>query len=105
MLLEYGHHSTAIGVVDVITDGVGLQSLDQCLDGFVLLVSFLDSDHVHISGSSIAVFGFHGQSVSDLQTSIDGIVAVDDSQVNVLQTGGDLSGFQLQDFQVLLCFP
>ena len=37
-------HRAAVGLVDEVADGVGLQSLHQSQDGGVILIAFLDSD-------------------------------------------------------------
>ena len=46
MFLEHGNNSAAVGLLDVLLDLVGLQSLDQSLDGRVVLVAFLHGDDV-----------------------------------------------------------
>ena len=45
-ILEHGDNSAAVGLFDVLLDLVGLQSLDQSLDGGVVLVAFLHGDDV-----------------------------------------------------------
>ena len=70
-------------------------------DGLAVLVALLDGHDVGVGLGGSAVVGLHGQGVGDLQTGVNGIVAVDNGHVHVLQGGGQQPGLQLLDLEVL----
>ena len=80
---------------------VGLQDLDQRLDVLVLLLLRCGADDVGVlldrGGTGLLMH----QGVLDVVTGLDGVVAVDDGEVNVGDGAGQLSSLDLLDLDVV----
>lgn len=86
--LEHRLHSAGIGLVNERLDLVAAQGLCQSLDGGVALPALLDGQHIDISGAGGALGGLNRQGVGYLQIGLDGVVAVDDGNVQAAQGAG-----------------
>ena len=87
--LEERYYSAFVGGLDEGAYFFGLQGFNQSQDGFVGLVAFLDNQNVCII--VLDDFGgavFDGESVLNLQACIDGVVAVDNCDVNGAEGSG-----------------
>ena len=97
-ILDGAHDRTVILLGDVIGDLLALERGDQSLDLVAGLVAFLDGEDVGVSGGG----AFNGQRILDrIQTSVDGVVGVDDGVVHILEDVGDLRSFGLNDLDVV----
>ena len=89
--LEHRLHGAGIGLVNERLDLVAAQGLCQSLDGGVALPALLDGQHIDISGAGGALGGLNRQGVGHLQIGLDGVVAVDDGNVQAAQGAASIS--------------
>ena len=100
-VLHHGDHGTVVGLVDEIHNLLALQSGLQGQDLGLILVAFLHGQDVGVSGG--AALDQQGV-IHGVQTGVDGVVAVDDGVVHILQLVGQLSGLGLDDLNVVGIF-
>ena len=100
--LEDRHNRAVVGVVDVILDGVAGQGGEQGLDGGIVLVAFLHNQQVGVGLGSFRRSILGGQGVlADGEASLHSVVAVDDSEVNVGDSAGQLGSLNLLNLDVV----
>ena len=97
--LKDGDDGAAVGLLHESLDRVRLQGGHQGLDGGVLLPALGHGQHVDVGGARGPVGGLDGQGVGHVQAGLDGIVAVDDGQVQAVQGAGQLGGLHLHDLK------
>ena len=89
---------TVILLIDVVDDLLALESGLQGEDLGGVLVALLDNQHVDIGGSG----ALDGQRIlHGVQAGVDGIVAVDNGVVKVLEHVGQLRSLGLNDLDVV----
>ena len=100
--LEYRNNSALVFFFNEFFDFRRLKRFCKGLQIFSVFVTFTDSKNIRIGlrCQRIRVLGSK-RVLRDVQTGFDRIVAVDDSDVNVLKGPGQLSSFDLNDLQVL----
>ena len=97
-ILHHGDDGAVVGLADVVGHLLALQRGLQSQDLGLVLIALLDGQNVGVGGGA----ALDEQGVGDgVQTGIDGIVAVDDSVVQIGQHIGQLSGLSLHDLHVV----
>ena len=79
-----GNNGSVVGVLDVLGNLIGLAGGYQGLDLLGILVAIGNCDDVAVLLCSHAFGGLDGQGIGNAQTCLQGIIAVDDAEVNVL---------------------
>ena len=95
-------NSTGVGVIDEGLDSVCLESVDQGDDLILVLVTIAAGDEVCIVLSGLAGSILNSQSVSNVQTGLQSVVAVDNCDsafIGVCQLCGD--GVSLNSLNVV----
>ena len=98
--LKDRNNGVAVGLFDKLSDLIGLQCFDQCLNVLAVLVAFA---HCHDVGVLLCSFG--GLFLADQHligdACCDGIVAVDDCKVNIRKGARQLGSLHLHDLYVV----
>ena len=96
-VLHHGYHSAGILLGDEIGNLLALQRGLQRQNLGSVLIAFLHRQNVAVSGSG----ALNGQRIRHgVQAGVDGVVAVDNGVVHILQLVGQLSGLGLHDLHV-----
>ena len=100
-ILECRQDILVVGVLEVGLEVVGGEDRDQCLDAVVVLLVGRRHDVVGVLLDSCAICCLDSNSVGDMQSCLDCVVAIDDSEVDVLELAGDSSCLDLDEVQAV----
>ena len=95
------NNAALIVLVDEVFDLIRFQNLYQCLYAFVVLVAFLNCNHVYILLDCFGISRLQSNCICTGQASLHSVVAVDNTEVNIFQSTGYLLRCKRNDLDVV----